>query len=258
MGKKNLVCAPIDYLAQMDKDAWDEMHRLVSPTNPLELDGSLLDPHWVIETLEPHLTPERVKRIERVLDGRTYNFATVVEGLQDTGNMAAIMRSAEAFGFQPFHVITTAGKYKMSTRTTQGANKWLDVYRWAGVEDCVENLHEHGYRVVATYVGEGAEPIESFNFVERTALVFGNEPDGVSSELLELADARAVIPTPGFVESFNVSAAAAVCLHHAYRSRVARGGHGDLSDRERQRMQAAFYVHSTRHAEKLMRHGLAN
>lgn len=241
----------------MDKEARAEMHRLVTPPNPLELDGAVLDPHWVIETLEPHLTPERIKRIERVLDGRTYNVATVVEGLQDTGNMAAIMRSAEAFGFQPFHVITTAGKYKMSTRTTQGANKWLDVYRWAGARACIENLQEHGYRVLATYVGEGSEPIESFDFTERTAVVFGNEPDGVSPDLLEMADARTVIPTPGFVESFNVSAAAAVCLHHAYRTRIGRGLHGDLSFRERQRMRAAFYVHSTRHAEKLLRHALS-
>ncbi len=241
----------------MDQEARAEMQRLIAPPNPLELDGALLDPHWVVATLEAHLTPDRIKRIERVLDGRTHNFATVVEGLQDTGNMAAIMRSAEAFGFQPFHVIATAGKYKMSTRTTQGANKWLDVYRWTDVEACIENLREQGYRVLATYVGEGAEPIESFDFTEKTALVFGNEPDGVSPELLELADARTVIPTPGFVESFNVSAAAAVCLHHAYRTRVARGAHGDLSDRERQRMRAAFYVHSTRHAEKLLRHALS-
>ncbi len=242
----------------MDAEARAEMQRLIAPTDPLELDGAILDPHWVIETLEPHLTPARVKRIDRVLDGRTYNFATVVEGLQDTGNMAAIMRSAEAFGFQPFHVIANARRYKMSTRTTQGANKWLDVYRWGAVEACVDYLHEHGYRIVATDVGEGAEPIESFDFTEKTALVFGNEPDGVSSELLRLADARTVIPTPGFVESFNVSAAAAVCLHHAYRSRVTRGAHGDLTDRERQRMRAAFYVHSTRHAGKLLRHALGN
>ncbi|MEE9183655.1 MAG: RNA methyltransferase [Acidimicrobiia bacterium] len=241
----------------MDQEARAEMQRLIAPRNPLEFDGALLDPHWVVATLEAHLTPDRIKRIERVLDGRTHNFATVVEGLQDTGNMAAIMRSAEAFGFQPFHVIATAGKYKMSTRTTQGANKWLDVYRWTDVEACIENLREQGYRVLATYVGEGAEPIESFDFTEKTALVFGNEPDGVSPELLELADARTVIPTPGFVESFNVSAAAAVCLHHAYRTRIARGAHGDLSDRERQRMRAAFYVHSTRHADKLLRHALS-
>lgn len=240
----------------MDAEARAEMQRLIAPPDPLELDGAILDPHWVIETLEGHLTPERIKRIDKVLDGRTYNFATVVEGLQDTGNMAAIMRSAEAFGFQPFHVIATARKYKMSTRTTQGANKWLDVYRWLDAKACIDNLREHGYKVVATYVGDGAEPVESFDFVERTALVFGNEPDGVSTEVLEMADARAVIPTPGFVESFNVSAAAAVCLHHAYRSRVARGPHGDLTFRERQRMRAAFYVHSTRHAEKLLRHAL--
>ncbi len=72
------------------------MQRLIAPRNPLELDGALLDPHWVVATLEAHLTPDRIKRIERVLDGRTHNFATVVEGLQDTGNMAAIMRSADS------------------------------------------------------------------------------------------------------------------------------------------------------------------
>ena len=75
------------------------------------------------------------------------------------------------------------------------------------------------------------------------ALVFGNEHRGVSNEALALADARYAIPMLGFVQSLNVSVAAAVSIAAAVERRVAeRGRHGDLAEAEAAALRERFYV----------------
>lgn len=237
----------------MSSQAEGRMEQLLGPG--VAGSGSLA-PAAIVELLGGYLTEQRKARIEHVLDGRTYSLATVVEGLHDVGNISAIMRSAEAFGVQPFHVIA-GSRFKLSSRTTQGAEKWLDVHKWPTPGECAGYLKDHGYWLVATHVDDSSGALEDLDFTESTALVFGNEADGVSAEMLELADERVAIRSPGFAQSFNVSVAAALFLHHAYRDRMRRQGHhGDLTEAERARLRASFYVRATPNGEALVRHQL--
>ena len=229
------------------EDAGQEMQRLLGEAQPpsasdLTLDGRPLDPNWVIGVLAPYLTGARRARIEDVLDGRTYTVATVVEGLVNTGNVSAVMRSAEALGFGSFHVVTGEGRYKTSKRTSQGAEKWLDVFGWETPTACARHLKASGYAVVATHLDKASVPIGEIDFTRKTALVFGNEQEGISAEMAALADRRCLIPMPGFTQSFNISVAAAVALYHARQDRLARQGfHGDLGDAVRTDVRARFY-----------------
>ncbi len=220
----------------------------------LTFDGDVLTPAQVNHILGPHLTDERKARIEGVLDGRTYTLATVVEGLTNTGNVSAVMRTAEALGVQPFHIITNQQLFKRSARTTQGSDKWLDVWQWATPADACRYLKQQGYRIIATHLDADAKPIEAFDFTQKTALVFGNELAGVSPDLLAHADATCILPMTGFVQSYNISVAAAIALYHAYHDRLTRQRHhGDLSDEQRTFLRASFFVRATRHAHDLIR-----
>lgn len=208
-----------------------------------------LEPAHIVEGLYEYLTPERRARIEEVLEQRTCRVATVVEGIVDMGNVSAVMRSAEALGFQPFHVVTGGEQFKNSRRTSQGAEKWLDVFRWDTPSECASYLKEEGFRIVVTHLDEQVVPIDEIDFTRKTAFVFGNEKEGVSAEMVELSDERCVIPMSGFVQSFNISVAAAVALYHARQDRVLRQGtHGDLSAAEKNVLRAVFYLRSVKHA----------
>jgi len=207
----------------------------------------------VTDALSGAITESRKARVETILDGRTPDVATVVEGIANLGNVGAVMRTAEAFGFQRFHAITRGVRYKDSARTTQGAHKWLDVHRWDEPEACIAALHAGGYRVFVTSVDPGSASLEEVDFSGRCALVFGNELEGVSTTMGGLADRRICIPTPGFVESFNISVAAAICLYHVYRYRRDRGIAGGLSDAERAILRARFYMKSVRGAEEIVK-----
>ena len=246
-------------------EAAEAMQRLLASTqalrdapDPFTVAGRRLSPAQVVEMLMPYLTEARSARIDAVLAGRTYTVAPVVEGLINTGNISAVMRTAEALGFQAFHLVMhqehdDGVRYKTSDRTTQGADKWLDVWRWPSPQACVMHLKAQGYEVVVTHLDARAVPISEIDFTQQTALVFGNERDGVSPEMLALADRTCLVPMAGFTKSFNISVAAAVCLYHARHDRLARQGfHGDLTDPQREMLRAVFFLKSVRSARQIL------
>ena len=80
-----------------------------------------------------------------------------------------------------------------------------------------------------------------------TAVIFGNEHAGVSAEAESLADGSYAIPMAGFVESLNVSVAAAVTLYAATAGRT-----GDLHAEEQRTLKARFLLASVRDAERVV------
>lgn len=248
-------------MTHQDRKATEAMEMLLSRVRqdqePFTFGDRTYTPAEIIEHLAPLMTEKRLARINQVLSGRTYTVTTVVEGLINTGNVNAVMRSAEALGFQSFHVIEAdAEAYKTSARESQGAEKWLDTSYWPTPQACAEALKENGYTLIATHLDDAALPLETFDFTQQTALIFGNERDGVSPALLKLADYHCIVPTPGFTQSFNISVAAAICLYHAYCDRLTRQGfHGDLSPEQAEHLRALWCLRSVRHAARVLEYG---
>jgi tRNA (guanosine-2'-O-)-methyltransferase len=91
--------------------------------------------------------------------------------------------------------------------------------------------------------GEDAKSLYDLDLTGKTALVFGNEKDGVSEEALELSDGNFLIPMTGMVQSLNVSVSAAVCLYEAFRQRELKGMY-DTSEysAEELKQKEEFYI----------------
>src|SRR4051794_37678964 len=86
-------------------------------------------PERVIEALEPMLTDERRVRIEACLSRRTRAVVPVLEAIDDPHNVAAVLRSADAFGIQEVHLIEGPQEFLAARSITQGSERWLDVVR---------------------------------------------------------------------------------------------------------------------------------
>jgi tRNA (guanosine-2'-O-)-methyltransferase len=229
---------------------------MTQPLNPrfphppgFEIAGRTLDADRICELLEARLTDRRKERIEQVVARRTCEMTCVFDGPYDLGNVSAVLRTCEGLGIQPVHLIETQEKFKASNRVTQGAEKWLDLYRWQRPEECAHFLKQRGYRIYATHL-EASRPLSDLDFSEPAALVLGNERDGVSAEVLAAADARCVIPMAGFTQSFNISVAAALSLYHVRRWRIEHLGRGgELSEREQRILRAHFWLRGVDRAE---------
>jgi tRNA (guanosine-2'-O-)-methyltransferase len=190
------------------------------------------------------LLPERRERIDRVVASRTRTLTVVMEAFCDPQNVNAVLRTCDAFGIQEVHVVEGVEKpYDRNKKISQNADKWLDVVRWKSTRDCLEHLKARGFAIYATHLEEGAKSLGELSFAGPVALVFGSEHRGVSEDALALADVHFVIPMHGFVQSLNVSVAAAVSLARAVERREAeRGRHGDLGEAEAQALRERFYV----------------
>lgn len=197
----------------------------------------------IIKTLAPHLTESRRKRIDEVILGRTFSMATVAEHLYDIGNVSAVMRSAESFGFLPFHVIERPGaKYKMSDRISRGTEKWLDIHRHIDAAAAFENLRQQGFKIYATDLN-ATHRLQDIDFTNPVAVVFGNEKEGISDFVRKNADGTFKIPMYGFAQSYNISVAAALSFFHIHAAREkALKKSGDLLESEQLCIRAQYYM----------------
>ncbi|XP_057524770.1 uncharacterized protein LOC130804374 [Amaranthus tricolor] len=206
--------------------------------------GVYLDSAEVLEVLDPLLLDVRKERFRNVVKHRSYGICLVVEGLTDFGNVSAAFRSADALGFQSVHVISCGSKrYRDNRHVSMGSEKWLDIEVWDSTQECFEVLKSRGYRIATTHLGKNSVSVYDMDWSCPTAIVVGNENRGISEEALELSDLHCIIPMNGMVDSFNVSVAAGILMHHAVCDRTSRlGSHGDLTSNESQILLAEFFL----------------
>ena len=201
----------------------------------LKLKSKVISAQKALEVIYPLLTLDRRQKIDRVVEERTFNICAVLENIYDRGNASAVMRSAEALGIGSVHSIELSDKLKESQRTTAGADKWVELTRWKTTKDCVLNLKQQGYQIIVTHLDSTSKNISEVDFSKPSAIVLGNEKEGVSPEMIAAADHRVILPMVGFVQSYNISVAASLCFYHIYMDRVRRlGRQGDLTDSQKQ------------------------
>lgn len=197
-----------------------------------------IDIQKVIEKFSFLLTEQRLKKIERVVGQRSNSLIPVLENIYDRGNISAVMRSAEAFGFYDFHIIDSVAQFKESARVTQGADKWLNVKKWNQTELALQNFKDKGVKIYTTALTDKALKIEDLDFSHPIALVLGNEKDGVSQTALDMSDGNVLIPMVGFTQSFNISVAAALCFQEARKKAIV------INDLEAQALKASYILNS--------------
>lgn len=187
------------------------------------------------------VTQERRAKIARVVSARLAGLVAVCENFANPHNAAAILRTCEALGILNVFIIEELVPFEPSRAITQGAEKWLLIKRFRRAEKAFSELKEKGYRIYAAVPEKGSIPVEELPVEEPLALVFGNEKEGVSEKVLGFCDGTFKVPMWGFVESFNVSVAAAISLYiSARRRRELLGRQGDLSPEEAESLRERY------------------
>jgi len=129
-------------------------------------------------------------------------------------NTNAVMRRCEVFGIQEVHVIEQKYGKKIDSEIALGAQKWVDIHRFATNQDCITDLRSKGYQIIATTPHENDCELEDFDITKPAALFFGTEKYGLSEDVLNQADGYLKIPMVGFTESLNISVSAAIILQN--------------------------------------------
>jgi RNA methyltransferase, TrmH family len=145
----------------------------------------------------------------------------VSAGLQDPGNLGTLIRSAEALGATGFVLLPgTVSLYNQKTlRASAGS-----IFRLPVITAKPNKLFKAlKGRQIAAAVATGGSPAVECDFTQPTALILGNEGNGIPEEILQQANTRVTIPTPGPVESLNAAVAGSILLYEASRQRMVSG-----------------------------------
>lgn len=144
----------------------------------------------------------------------------ILDRITDVRNFGAIVRTAECMGAHCV-IIPESGGAQINTEaisTSTGAVGRLPICRTADLRKTILFLQQSGLNVVAASE-KGSHLLYQADLSGPLAIIMGSEKDGVSPELLELADASLKIPMKGDAGSLNVSVAMGMFAYEAARQR---------------------------------------
>ena len=131
--------------------------------------------------------------------------------------MGTILRTADSIGLT--QIIVPKGNadcYNSKViRSTMGAIFRVNVIEVLDLVKIIKEMKKHKIQILATDLATDYS-IYDVNY-KKSAIVIGNEGNGVSKEVLEIADKRIKIPMPGKTESLNAAVATGIILYNAIR-----------------------------------------
>lgn len=190
-------------------------------------------PLWL--KIKSLITDERFNKIEEISSYRTREIAIVMEDLFFTQNMSAVVRTADCMGIQDVYLIGEHTSCRINDSVAKGAWNWLDIHRKnrEPKREVLQELKNQGYRLVATLPDPKAVSLPDFDIENgKAAFIFGNESQGISPLVREMADEFVTIPMQGFTESYNISVSVALTLYQLTQRLKQPGNQWQLPEKE--------------------------
>ena len=207
----------------------------------------------LLEYLKQFLTPARMQRFEEILKERTNYLTVAIEDVYQMHNTSAVIRSCDVFGVQSAHLIEGRFGKRLDKNIALGAQQWVDVYRYTNTTDCIDQLKQKGYQIIATTPHNDSCYLHDFDITGKTAIFFGTERRGLSKEVLEKADGSIKIPMVGFSESLNISVSAAIILQAlTVKMKKMEGIAWELTEEEKQCITLDWYKKSIRSIDDIL------
>lgn len=143
-----------------------------------------------------------------------------LDDIQDPGNLGTILRTADSVGLKQIIVSKgTADAYNPKVvRSTMGAIFRVKVIECEILKETLKTLQKQEYKLMTTSL-KAKKTIYEVDY-KKKIIVIGNEANGVSKEILNLADEKVIIPMLGKTESLNASVATGVILYEHVRQKL--------------------------------------
>jgi TrmH family RNA methyltransferase len=176
----------------------------------------------VIEKLSDTETPQGVVAIASYRQPKEEAFnkggiLVVLDGVQDPGNVGAIIRTSEAAGASAVVLLPGAcDPFSPKALRASAGSVFSIPLLYEDSDVLVKNLRQLRIPLVATTANARRSLFDSV-LKPPLALAFGNESSGISPELRRAASLRVKVPIHGRAESLNVASTAAVCIYEALR-----------------------------------------
>ncbi len=144
----------------------------------------------------------------------------LLDNVRSALNVGSAFRTADAFAL---HAIALCGisaqpPHREILKTALGADQTVDWIYFADTIAAVQHYREHGYQICAVEQAEGSISLQNFVWGEKSiCIIFGNEVDGVSDEVMKISDACIEIPQFGTKHSLNISVSMGIVIWELFR-----------------------------------------
>lgn len=142
--------------------------------------------------------------------------AVVLDNVRSMHNVGSIFRTCDGFAVEQVCLCGITGQppHREIEKTALGATQSVNWIYYADPVQAVEQLRKDGYRIIAIEQAERSIMLNEFEVSkdEKYALIFGNEVNGVSDEVMKMIDACIEIPQFGTKHSFNIVVSAGIVL----------------------------------------------
>jgi len=148
------------------------------------------------------------------------DFIVLIDRVQDPGNLGTIIRTADAAG--AWGVIISDGSVDPYSpkvlRSTMGSIFHVPVIYDMDIVSAIGGLKTHGFTVYVSSL-KGSTAYYNEIYRGKTAIVIGNEANGVDSKIVQTADRLIKIPMPGKAESLNAAVAGSILMFEVVKQR---------------------------------------
>ncbi|MCD8739471.1 RNA methyltransferase [Mucilaginibacter roseus] len=142
--------------------------------------------------------------------------AVVLDNVRSMHNIGSIFRTSDGFAVEKVVLcgITACPPHREIEKTALGATTSMDWEYYQTPLEAVQKLRGEGYKIIAIEQAENSLMLDTYqpNPVEKYALIFGNEVNGVSDKVMQEIDACIEIPQFGTKHSFNIVVSAGIVL----------------------------------------------
>ncbi len=144
----------------------------------------------------------------------------LLDSIQDTHNLGAILRTAECAGADGVIITTNQSAPINETveKISAGAVSHLKICKVTNLVRTIEDLKKNGFWIVGTHIS-GEKNYNQLDYKMPVALVMGNEEKGIRKLVAENCDFLVKIPMKGKIDSLNVSVSTGVLLFEILRER---------------------------------------
>ena len=152
----------------------------------------------------------------------TQDIIVALDDVQDPGNLGTILRTVDSIGLNQIIVSKgTADAFNSKVvRSTMGAIFRIKIIEVENLAQEIKEMRKHHFKLMVTSL-QTENSIYDIDF-NKKIIVIGNEANGVSKEIQDMADEKAKIPMLGRTESLNASVAAGVVMYEYVRQKLSK------------------------------------
>lgn len=150
-----------------------------------------------------------------------YPLLLILDSIQDTHNVGAIIRTAECCGVDGiiFTKHNSAPINETVIKTSAGATEYVKLCAVTNLVQTLKQLKEEGFWIIGSSLSEKSKIHTEVDYKIPVALILGNEEKGIRRLTVNNCDLLIKIPIMGKIQSLNVSVSAGILLFEILRQR---------------------------------------